>query len=374
MSYIALNASSKLTGVVGVGVTTVPVTPGTGTDFEVSSNHSYVTFENGSGTTETCKITGRSGDNLTVVRTKAVSWAIGDVIECRPCAEAMADYAVAPQIDGSGAATIADADSIGFVDASASSILAKITWANVKATLKTYFDTLYRLVTDDVTLAAGKAVIFEGTTDDAFETTLSAGDPTADRALVLPDKSGTLAVTADIAFAADAVTGIGNGRATDITISSAGEVTMPLQPAFLANASAIVSNITGDNTTYTVVFDNEVFDRGGDFNTGTGVFTAPVTGIYRLSTAVNLTGLTASHVIHDFAINTSNRDYSTQDIFFGGASPYSNERSIALSVLADMDAGDTARVKVTIRSGTKVVGHYGGGSANYTHFCGELVA
>lgn len=140
--YIALNASSKLTGVVGVGVATVPVTAGTGTQFAVGSNHSYVTFQDATNK-ETCKITGQSGDNLTVVRTKSLSWGIGTVIECRPCAEAMADYAAGRQIDGSGAAAIADADSIGFVDASASSVLAKITWANIKATLKTYFDTLY---------------------------------------------------------------------------------------------------------------------------------------------------------------------------------------------------------------------------------------
>jgi len=195
--YKALNASSKLTGVVGVGVTTVPVTAGTGTQFAVGSNHSYVTFQDATNK-ETCKITGQSGDNLTVVRTKALSWAIGTVIECRPCAEAMTDYEVAAQIDGSSAAAIADADEIGFVDASASNVLAKITWANVKAALKTYFDGIYRAVTGDVYLVAGASVVFEGTTDDAYETTLSAGDPTADRAIGLPNASGTLALTSDI--------------------------------------------------------------------------------------------------------------------------------------------------------------------------------
>jgi hypothetical protein len=46
---------------------------------------------------------------------------------------------------------------------------------------------------DDVALAAGKAVIFEGTTADAFETTLIAADPTADRTAVLPDANITVA-------------------------------------------------------------------------------------------------------------------------------------------------------------------------------------
>jgi hypothetical protein len=36
-----------------------------------------------------------------------------------------------------------DADSIGLSDSAASNVLKKLTWANVKAALKTYFDTLY---------------------------------------------------------------------------------------------------------------------------------------------------------------------------------------------------------------------------------------
>lgn len=39
--------------------------------------------------------------------------------------------------------TPVDADSIGIVDSAASNVLKKVTWANVKATLKTYLDTLY---------------------------------------------------------------------------------------------------------------------------------------------------------------------------------------------------------------------------------------
>lgn len=42
--------------------------------------------------------------------------------------------------------TPVDADSIGLVDSAASNILKKLTWANAKATLKTYFDTLYATV------------------------------------------------------------------------------------------------------------------------------------------------------------------------------------------------------------------------------------
>ncbi|UOF77967.1 hypothetical protein [Caudoviricetes sp.] len=45
-----------------------------------------------------------------------------------------------------GNTTPVDTDSIGLSDSAASNVLKKLTWANVKATLKTYFDTLYAAV------------------------------------------------------------------------------------------------------------------------------------------------------------------------------------------------------------------------------------
>jgi len=43
--------------------------------------------------------------------------------------------------------TPVDADTVGLTDSVASNVLKKLTWANIKATLKTYFDTLYATVT-----------------------------------------------------------------------------------------------------------------------------------------------------------------------------------------------------------------------------------
>jgi ribosomal protein L24 len=43
------------------------------------------------------------------------------------------------------------------------------------------------------------AVVFEGTTADAYETTLVVTDPTGDRTITLPDATGTIALTSDIA-------------------------------------------------------------------------------------------------------------------------------------------------------------------------------
>ena len=42
--------------------------------------------------------------------------------------------------------TPVDADSLGLVDSAASNVVKKLTWANIKATLKTYFDGLYATI------------------------------------------------------------------------------------------------------------------------------------------------------------------------------------------------------------------------------------
>jgi hypothetical protein len=44
----------------------------------------------------------------------------------------------------------------------------------------------------------GNNIVLEGTTDNAFEMTLSGGDPTADRTITLPDVTGTVLTTGNL--------------------------------------------------------------------------------------------------------------------------------------------------------------------------------
>jgi hypothetical protein len=57
-------------------------------------------------------------------------------------------------------------------------------------------------------LAFSQSIVFEGTTDDAFETTLTAGDPTADRTITLPDATGTLALSSSVDATVSTVNGL----------------------------------------------------------------------------------------------------------------------------------------------------------------------
>ena len=56
-------------------------------------------------------------------------------------------------------ATPVDADQIGLMDSAASNVLKKLSWANVKATLKAYFDTLYKSRT--ILTRTGMALVFD---------------------------------------------------------------------------------------------------------------------------------------------------------------------------------------------------------------------
>jgi hypothetical protein len=54
---------------------------------------------------------------------------------------------VGSSIHGSAAkATPVDADTVPLIDSAASNVLKKVTWANIKATLKSYFDTVYQAI------------------------------------------------------------------------------------------------------------------------------------------------------------------------------------------------------------------------------------
>ena len=119
---------------------------------------------------------------------------------------------------------------------------------------------------------------------------------------------------------------------------------MPNQPAFLVHPASTQSDISIDTNT-TIVFGTEVFDQGADFATNT--FTAPVTGRYQLSCKIYMEAVDSAAAFYFATITTSNRTYdNTFDPDFGQDAPYWN---LTISILADMDASDTATV--TFRQG-----------------------
>ena len=162
------------------------------------------------------------------------------------------------------------------------------------------------------------------------------------------------------------------GTNDTFVMTSAGERTMPLQPAFLAYNSSSDANATGAGTVFTCEFDTEVYDQGSDYNNTTDTFTAPVTGRYVFDISV-IYGLFVAADEGEIRLVTSNRTYTMNNIDPTTAASVSNFYGATASVIADMDASDTATVALMVDGEASDLVSVFGASTPQTFFCGQLV-
>lgn len=92
--------------------------------------------------------------------------------------------------NGSGAVTIA-------IDSTVVTLSGTQTLTNKTLTSPTINNPTFTGQASGLEIAFGQSIVFEGTTADDFELTLSAGNPTADRTITMPDATGTVALTAN---------------------------------------------------------------------------------------------------------------------------------------------------------------------------------
>lgn len=221
------------------------------------------------------------------------------------------------------------------------------------------------VVVGPVSFTGGTANIGSDATDNAINIgtaassgrTTTVGNTTA--ASVLALKYGTGDFT------------LASATGTVINSLDTGEVTMPLQPAFLATLTNSLTNLTGDGTSYNVIFDTEIYDQGSDFNLGTSVFMAPVTGRYHFAVGLFYQSLGVLFTDGSLTLSTSNRNYALTRGNYG-ALQTSGFLSWGNNCYVDMDLGDEAVVTIVISGSTKTVGLLGdSGAINF--FSGVLV-
>ena len=155
--------------------------------------------------------------------------------------------------------------------------------------------------------------------------------------------SGTVADARISALTASKLT----GALPAISGASLTGISTPAELCHFAVACTQVLNVTGTNNTYTCAFDSEILDVGSNYNNSTYAFTAPSTGLYLLSTVVNMAQIDSGTADDVFIfIGTSNRNYG---MAFEGTNVPFGLWEMAVTAVADMDAGDTANVTMRVK-------------------------
>jgi hypothetical protein len=102
----------------------------------------------------------------------------------------------------------------------------------------------------------GNNIVLEGTTANDFETTITAGDPTADRTITLPDVSGTVVTT---------------GNLTAITTVTSATLTSPtITGAVFNDGSVVFEGATANDFETTLAITDPTADRTITFPDSTG--------------------------------------------------------------------------------------------------------
>jgi hypothetical protein len=151
-----------------------------------------------------------------------------------------------------------------------------------------------------------------------------------------------------------------------------GLVKFPMTSAFLAYVNTVISNVTGDGTAYTIIYDTKNFDLATNFSTGTGLFTAPISGRYLFTYVSNLGSLSAgvTVVISGFIINGTT-------LWRGEELPQDALTSTCgsgASIMFNLSVNDTVGIQVQAMGGTKTANVRGvEGGVFLNHFSGRLV-
>ena len=206
------------------------------------------------------------------------------------------------------------------------------------------------------TLAVTGASTLTGAVTAASSLAMTSNDPTitmtdssgTNDIVTLQSTSGALIITARDGNANGEIIFKGNtGSAVTehMRINSIGAITKPLQPAFCAFPASQVNNLAINTTHNPIAFGTERFDNNGDFASNT--FTAPVTGKYQLQFTLYLLNADVDTQYIETHIVTSNESYVH---LFHGASGDTDwvYHTIQNSVIADMDANDTAKITLQI--------------------------
>jgi hypothetical protein len=152
--------------------------------------------------------------------------------------------------------------------------------------------------------------------------------------------------------------GTGTSYTERMRIDSSGRVTTPFQPAFKAfPSSGVVISSSGVTN---VNFSSTSYNIGSCYNTSTGLFTAPVAGVYIFETIFYLGNVSNTYWGIRYLVNGT----TVQDSFVQGWP----DTSPAFPLSVQLSANDTVRIAIYCGGSATI----NAGSTN-SHFAGVLL-
>ena len=204
-------------------------------------------------------------------------------------------------------------------------------------------------------------IVFEGATADAFETTLTVVDPTADRTITLPNVTGTVVTTGDTGtvatamIAADAVNGT---KIADDSINSEHYVDASIDTQHIADAQITTAKIAADAVTNAKIADDSI---DSEHYVDGSIDTAHIADLQ----------VTTAKLAADAVTNAKIADDSID-------SEHYVDGSIDTAHIADLQI-TTAKIAADAIDGTKIADdaidseHYTDGSIDRPHLAADIV-
>jgi hypothetical protein len=166
---------------------------------------------------------------------------------------------------------------------------------------------------------------------------------------------------------------VSSANATAITINSDEIVTLSSVPAFSAGLDSSATFSVGAYYIFNDVTSTAHFNQGSHYSTITGLFTAPVAGIYQFYCSMIWEGASSGDTFHDawrFRKNATSLHYDNRRAEYivnetGNSGYYTTHQS----ALIELAANDTFGVEVGTNSAAQTV-H---GNTNFTYFQGFLI-